>query len=359
MKKVLTILSVLFFGWATSLQALCPESITLGPNGTVYFNYGEHPTGISSVTVTFPSGETFSMNTITGPSGVNQLIFAIPPQYSNLDFLSEFEILGGEKGDCLIIDGVLVECDLNEACMAEIQEDIHEAVNAIVQQTECKYWDGECGTDTKIVRTGSVGIGVNNTSSAALSVGGGFDLRDDQTGWANQIRFREGIDQAGTTRHMIIDNRETGRLLIWPGKGGNAQRNLEVRGRLGIGANGNMNIPVNVGGTDISTYRLYVEGGILTEEVRVRNDWADYVFADDYQLLSLSEVEKFIDKNGHLPNVPSAKKIESDGMELGDIAKIQQEKIEELFLHLIQLKKEVQQLKTENKQLKTHLSESK
>ncbi len=363
MKNVLIILCMFLFNGITSLQAQCPESVSVTANGFLIFTYPEYPSGINSVTVTFPTGETFSMTPLSIPNNDNLLIFSIPPEYSSLDFLDEFEIADEEKGNCLIIDGVLVECDLNEACLAEIQEgiqeDIHEAVNELVLENECKFWDGECGTDTKITRTGNVGIGVNNTSSATLSVGGGLDLRDDQNGWANQIRFRTGINEAGSIRHLITDNRETGRLLIYPGYGGTAQKTLEVHGRVGIGLGGSINQPNFVGGTDISSYRLYVEGGILTEEVRVRNDWADYVFADDYQLLSLTEVENFIDQNGHLPNVPSAKKIESDGMELGDIAKVQQEKIEELFLHLIRLEKEVQQLTRENKQMKTYLSESK
>ncbi len=100
----------------------------------------------------------------------------------------------------------------------------------------------------------------------------------------------------------------------------------------------------NIGSTQLTNYKLYVNGGILAKEVRVRTDWADYVFDKEYKLKPLSEVETFIKENGHLPNVPSAKKVETDGIELGDITKIQQEKIEELTLYIIALEKRLKAL---------------
>jgi len=56
-------------------------------------------------------------------------------------------------------------------------------------------------------------------------------------------------------------------------------------------------------------------------------------------LLPLQDVEHFIKANGHLPNVPSAKQVAADGIELGNISKIQQEKIEELTLYIIEQNK--------------------
>ena len=102
-----------------------------------------------------------------------------------------------------------------------------------------------------------------------------------------------------------------------------------------------------------------MEGGILTDELRVRNDWADYVFEEDYQLLSLGEVEQHIEEKGHLPNVPSAKEVENQGLQVGEMTKIQQEKIEEIFLHLIELEKQVKTLQAENQQLKLSLEQIK
>ena len=71
--------------------------------------------------------------------------------------------------------------------------------------------------------------------------------------------------------------------------------------------------------------------------------------------MPLNEVEIFVVKNKHLPNVPSGKDLtETDdyNLSLSDMQKIQMEKIEELYLHAIQQQKEIELLKQENKDLK-------
>ncbi len=96
-------------------------------------------------------------------------------------------------------------------------------------------------------------------------------------------------------------------------------------------------------------YRLYVEGGILTElaKVAIRNseNWADDVFDQNYNLRAIEEVAAFIRKNKHLPNVPSAKEVARNGIDLAKMDATLLRQIEELWLHLIELKKENEQLK--------------
>lgn len=134
--------------------------------------------------------------------------------------------------------------------------------------------------------------------------------------------------------------------LIW---GDFANDQLKFHGKVGIGGNGATDFgsfPTMGGGGSVANYKLFVKGGILTEELRVAlvSTWADYVFHKDYDLKPLSEVEAFIAKNGHLPNVPSAKQIKEEGLELGGMSVIQQEKIEELTLYLIQQNKKMAEL---------------
>lgn len=104
----------------------------------------------------------------------------------------------------------------------------------------------------------------------------------------------------------------------------------------------------NVGiGTTNPTKKLSVNGTILAKEVIISakaNYWPDYVFAENYQLKSLGSVKSFIDDNKHLPNIPSAEQIEENGISLGEIQKLQMEKIEELFLHIIKLEERIKTL---------------
>jgi hypothetical protein len=110
--------------------------------------------------------------------------------------------------------------------------------------------------------------------------------------------------------------------------------------------------PSTIGTFNTTKFRLFVEGGIVTDEVLVQTGWADYVFDKNYHLPTLSDVEQQIEKLGHLPNVPPAHEIEQNGLKVGEMTVKQQEKIEELFLYVIQLNKELQSLKAENETLR-------
>lgn len=93
---------------------------------------------------------------------------------------------------------------------------------------------------------------------------------------------------------------------------------------------------------DTKGYELAVNGKIRSQEVRVEiADWPDYVFKKDYDLTSLEETAKFIEKNGHLPGVPSAEDIENEGLSLGEINKLLMKKIEELTLHVLELNNKI------------------
>ncbi|MBV7533229.1 hypothetical protein [Chitinophaga sp. sic0106] len=88
--------------------------------------------------------------------------------------------------------------------------------------------------------------------------------------------------------------------------------------------------------------QLAVNGTILAKRVRVSTntaDWPDYVFADNYQLPSLHTVEAFIREHKHLPEIPSAATIAEKGQDLGEMQKLQMQKIEELTLYIIQQNK--------------------
>jgi hypothetical protein len=95
-------------------------------------------------------------------------------------------------------------------------------------------------------------------------------------------------------------------------------------------------------------YELIVNGEIRAKEVVVETGWADYVFDKDYNLKSLNELEDFIIRNKHLPEIPSAKEVEANGVDLGEMNMLLLKKIEELTLYLISQQKEIEKLKNPN-----------
>ena len=115
-------------------------------------------------------------------------------------------------------------------------------------------------------------------------------------------------------------------------------------------------------GTSNPDDKLTVKGKIHSEEVRVdlQVPGPDYVFKDDYNLISLEEVQNYINEHGHLPNIPSAKEMEENGIELGLLNMKLLEKIEELTLYTIDQEEailKIKELETQNERLNAKLSE--
>jgi len=123
-----------------------------------------------------------------------------------------------------------------------------------------------------------------------------------------------------------------------------SKNNVESTGRLMITGQGNHYINGGNVGIGISNpaEKLSVNGNIRAKEVKVEAaNWPDYVFEEGYKVRNLEALESYIKANKHLPHMPSAKEIDAQGLQLGEMVKMQQKKIEELTLQLIELNKKV------------------
>jgi hypothetical protein len=164
---------------------------------------------------------------------------------------------------------------------------------------------------------------------------------------------------------------QTANLQEWQNNSGSVLTVINSAGSVGIGTstpNTNAKLDVSgnifssgkiaIGTTDmakISTYSLAVNGDAIFNKVKVKlyGVWPDYVFHRTYPLLPLSEVEKFIQQNNHLPEVPSAKEVEENGLDLGDNQTILVKKIEELTLYLIEQNKKIEEQQQQIKSLQS------
>ena len=125
---------------------------------------------------------------------------------------------------------------------------------------------------------------------------------------------------------------------------------IDDSGGVGIGNMFNQNdVPAG--------YALAVDGKVLCEEVEVliSSDWPDYVFDADYPLMPLEELERSIRENKHLPGMPSAADVQSDGLALGSAQAKLLEKIEELTLYVIDLNKDLETVKADNARFRQRL----
>ncbi len=193
----------------------------------------------------------------------------------------------------------------------------------------------------------------NNGGNYNTYIGYGAACEEIATGSNNVFigAFAGFSTNPDISNQLVIGNFENNQLI----SGDFLASTLKLNGKVGIGGTALTyfgNFPITSGAVNnVANYNLFVKGGILTEEIRVSiaTTWADYVFSKDYKMPSLPELEKQIQVKGHLPNMPSAQEVAANGIELGEMAKMQQEKIEELTLYIIQINKELQELKAKIK----------
>lgn len=187
-----------------------------------------------------------------------------------------------------------------------------------------------------------VGIGTNNPNSP-LTLG--------YNNGSNQIAFKRADGKETFSTYI----NSTGQIIFQNTSGGG---DYDFRSNIGgqamastlfiEGTNGKIGI-----GTTIPDMKLTVKGNIHAEEVKIDLSVPapDYVFKENYYLRSIEEVEKFIKENSHLPEIPSAKEFEQNGVMQAEMDMNLLKKIEELTLYTIQQQKEIEKLKTLVKQL--------
>ena len=118
-----------------------------------------------------------------------------------------------------------------------------------------------------------------------------------------------------------------------------------------LGIAGPVLIGADAGTSTMDQYRMYVEGGIISDKVvvKIQNEWPDYVFSPDYHLSSLNELKSFIDDHGHLPNLPSAEEIKINGYQPAEIISLLLKQIEELTLYTIQQQEQLEAIQQNTK----------
>jgi hypothetical protein len=128
---------------------------------------------------------------------------------------------------------------------------------------------------------------------------------------------------------------------------------VKSNGEVGIGTTNTAGNKLVVGGNTV------IDGRLVAKEIKVEAQTADFVFEEDYPLKPLSEVEQFVKENKHLPEIPSAKKMEKDGVNLAEMNKLLLQKVEELTLYMIEQNKKMNLQSEEISKLKLELQEVK
>lgn len=219
----------------------------------------------------------------------------------------------------------------------------------------------------------AIGNGAKVDVSNAVVLGSGANVGIGTSSPTNKLHVKSGIanisgvrlegltssspaSATNQTKFLTVDG--SGNLILGSTTGSGAREAAadalwERSGELVRSMAGSVVIGEGVSKTPAG-YSLFVSQGLLAEKVKVaiKNtaDWSDKVFAPDYRLAPLSEVEQYIKTHQHLPGILSAEQVVEQGMDVAQMNAKLLEKIEELTLYVVTLNKEVQELRRLSKQ---------
>ena len=198
--------------------------------------------------------------------------------------------------------------------------------------------------------SGRVGIGTSSPSEQFevrhTDQFGGMCLTNGSSGNAQSvIRFYHGANQRwGLGNDMSTNGGQD--FFLWDHQAGAIRLLVNSQGRVGIGTE-----PP----TGTSAYRLFVEDGVVTRDVRVTQaaNWPDYVLAPDHALMHLRELRAFLAQERHMPGMPSAAQLEKDGgYDVGDMQARLLKLVEEQALYILQLEARLTAVERKNEAAK-------
>ncbi len=251
------------------------------------------------------------------------------------------ERTGSMRLEVEVIEGSSSVWDIHPCASINPQASRHRLLftNALENQTVMTLESG-----------GYVGIGTLSPLQK-LHIHNGNILITAQSGKSSSILFNNGYGGSSNWGNYgieyiepdIIGNNKGG-LNFWR-PWGNAADGLTENFVLHLANDGHVGI-----GTGNPEYKLDVCGTIHAQEVIVDllGQCPDYVFEPNYKLMSLENLQEFIARYKHLPEIPSATQVEQEGINLAEMNMLLLKKIEELTLYIIILNERIVDMKNKN-----------
>jgi len=197
-----------------------------------------------------------------------------------------------------------------------------------------------------VLGSGEVGIGIEQPTER-LHVNGNQIITGDIT--VDGLSYLSGIILYNTGAISNVDHiTGVSHLRLSADNNGGTDVFINTDGNVGIG-------------TISPTEALTVNGTVKCKEVHVTENVpaSDFVFEDNYSLMSITDLETFVTENHHLPEVPSAADFSTNGYNLNEMDDLLLRKVEELVLYTIAAEKErrklhsrIDELEKENQLLK-------
>lgn len=291
---------------------------------------------------------TYLRNRVTSFTNDNQIIINDSPSPTNVaDFSVDTSVDINPTGDYLLAGTPIFGQDVSYRWLSDVNGKARFYFGHVDTNN---YYDLGGASQAHHFRSfsGSTLLSIKDNSNATLEVNGITRLNNNILYYgANTGSYAQAIGQ-----ELYFGNNGAYRLHI------QNDGDVILRNHLAIGQGGNnaysTTHALDVNGTSLLSGKVIVDDDLESKRVKVTatpGSVPDYVFKGDYQLLTIDELSAFIKANSHLPNIPNAETIESNGQNLGEMQLKLLEKIEELTLYVIEQEKKLEVKSDEVKKL--------
>ncbi len=209
-----------------------------------------------------------------------------------------------------------------------------------------EFWNKNSDNVLSLMQNGNIGIGATNPSEKL-----------DLSKWMSYNVVNDSGIKLGNLNETSVNNHKSHSYTLKTFGDANGIRlgivqQSRIRNEVEVLSILNDNVGI---GTKAPDMKLTVKGNIHAEEVKIDLNVPapDYVFKEGYMLRSIEEVERFVQENNHLPEIPSAAEFKQNGVMLAEMDMNLLKKIEELTLYTIQQEKKIKKLEEENQKLKS------
>lgn len=261
-------------------------------------------------------------------------------------YLKNSQRLQGDGGSAFYLNSA--HANTTQLIMRDRDNTIYGRVYGNSNGSQFGLRDGDNHWSFLAVKDSYTSFKINNSEKMRIMAGGNVGI-----GTTAPLAKLEVKGAVWATSHGTRSNRVEighGGINGYVNMMGAGNFDLRHMGSTVMSMRANGNVVIGSVSTPSSDYKLYVEKGILAEKVRVAvknsSDWADYVFEEDYSNLPIQEVRDYIQENNHLPNVPSAEEVVKSGIDVAKMDAILLRKLEEAYLHIIDLDERLNELQT-------------
>lgn len=199
-------------------------------------------------------------------------------------------------------------------------------------------FEGPDGHDNTLLGANTIGVGVGLSNATAIGANARV-LTSNAMVLGNNVNVGIGTSTPQNRLELTAGTDGRSGLRLTNMTANSPASEVSTTKFLTVNEKGDVTL-----GTRLSALAMHVQPAS-------EGQWADYVFAPAYQLPSLSDVEKFVQQNRHLPDMPSAQQMVKEGVDLTTLLATLVKKNEELTLHLIEQQKRIERLEQQNRQL--------